>query len=1220
MYPRHSRTHSTRHIWIRREGLAAPAMDGKANTNLPILLSRTHSRTSRRTRTSRTHSRASHNRTRTPRTHSRTYPSYRTRTSSRTSSRTSLHSRTRTPRTSLRTSRFVSYNVHGLNDTKVRHLGSFMMEHNVVAMGLQETFFRRSHSGCFTHHGLDNGIERLDLPRPSSAEASQGGGVSLLLHPVLATSWAKLGSPVFTALDLLAVRVQLGPRRMVLAVWYLPPNALSGPDLRQRQEESLMNLSRWAASEEIVFLSDMNAQLHGGLTSSALRIGSYGYYRSLHNTGSGAQGRLLVRHLAKFFNHRVASTFFCKSRRSDHITFSQVTDTRTQRRARSMIDFILVPVSMKIRNAGVLKSLDVGSDHRPVFTDIAFSRSRPQQRRRKRIRRQRTTLDFSALDSATFRQDLRQRLTNNQFSWPEWRDQVLSSLRQANLPQRRESPLDWFSLAQSQGMDRALANKARARNALFQAPATSSRDELLALRGKYRRFSKQVALIRKDAHRRLHSKILGIASDARMAWRHIIDAITTTGGKEINRGARTLREVGASPQLVTAFIAHFASTLAQTADLDESTLRSIPQKPVSSSLAAPPSLIEVTKVLEALSASTATRKGSIPTPIVKLFLPRTVGQKVINDDRLLRSLTGMLQSVWTSGQIPEDWTLLSLTLIPKTSPPSTIPKQWRGIFTMPLMAKIFSAVVQKRLSRHFEVIYGSSERQHGFRTNRGTHSALTRVIQSCRARAAAGRATWIGFLDIQKAFPSLQRKVIYTVLRKAGIPGHLCKIIRSLHTNVQAQIRIGSRTKLLPVRSGVKQGCPLGPVIFNYVMQAMIEIQGDRPGVSFSLSTPDSILRGAPRMDGGRSRMPDSSIVTIDDTCFADDIAFLSTSRDDCSARFDSWIRTLRQFGLDPNLASGKSNFVVTYPQGSSSIPDTIGPVHRATSYTYLGFVIQEDLRGLAEANVRTRLRSARAALASIQDFCRDRAIPTRTKGTVYKVLVMPILLYAAPLWGPLSPELQATLRLFHNTATRTVTSTPLWKHRLLNISLDTLRRRAHLAPIEHTMRVHTLRFFAKAVESGDIRHIFGPERERPRIGDIVRKTFTDGIFRGTVRSTPGPGDPWYKIAYEDGDSEDLTCGEIRSLQQGRYRCNALRRSFHRVISDHLGSRSKSDISIFRKAFGSRRQANSVHSGLDLSLSGIFRLLHTSLWHSFVGRAHKSFQIDRTSRTSSWTS
>ena len=90
--------------------------------------------------------------------------------------------------------------------------------------------------------------------------------------------------------------------------------------------------------------------------------------------------------------------------------------------------------------------------------------------------------------------------------------------------------------------------------------------------------------------------------------------------------------------------------------------------------------------------------------------------------------------------------------------------------------------------------------------------------------------------------------------------------------------------------------------------------------------------------------------------------------------------------------------------------------------------------------------------------------------------------------------------------------------------------------------------------------------------------------------------------------------------EQGRHRCNALRRSFHRVISDHLGSRSKSDISIFRKAFGSRRQANSVHSGLNLSFTGIFRLLHTPLWQSFVGRAHKSFQIDRTSRTSSRTS
>ena len=73
-------------------------------------------------------------------------------------------------------------------------------------------------------------------------------------------------------------------------------------------------------------------------------------------------------------------------------------------------------------------------------------------------------------------------------------------------------------------------------------------------------------------------------------------------------------------------------------------------------------------------------------------------------------------------------------------------------------------------------------------------------------------------IDAEKAFDTIQHPFMIKILQKAGIEGIYLNIIKAIYDKPTANIILnGEKLKSFPLKSGIRQGCPLLPLLFNTV-------------------------------------------------------------------------------------------------------------------------------------------------------------------------------------------------------------------------------------------------------------------------------------------------------------------------------------------------------------------------------------------------------------------
>ena len=77
-------------------------------------------------------------------------------------------------------------------------------------------------------------------------------------------------------------------------------------------------------------------------------------------------------------------------------------------------------------------------------------------------------------------------------------------------------------------------------------------------------------------------------------------------------------------------------------------------------------------------------------------------------------------------------------------------------------------------------------------------------------------------IDAEKAFDKTQHLFMIKTLQKVGIEGTYLNLIKTIYDKPTANIILnGEKLEAFPLRSGMRRGCPLSPLLFNIVLEVL---------------------------------------------------------------------------------------------------------------------------------------------------------------------------------------------------------------------------------------------------------------------------------------------------------------------------------------------------------------------------------------------------------------
>ena len=145
-----------------------------------------------------------------------------------------------------------------------------------------------------------------------------------------------------------------------------------------------------------------------------------------------------------------------------------------------------------------------------------------------------------------------------------------------------------------------------------------------------------------------------------------------------------------------------------------------------------------------------------------------------------------------------------------------------GIGLLSVPGKVLAKVLATRLYSCIAEPY-LSESQCGFRHGRGCTDMIftaRQLMEKCREHNIGLCAV---FVDLTKAFDSVNREGLWILLEKLGCPAKFLKILREFHDDMCARvIDKGSVSDPFSVGSGVTQGCTMAPTLFAIYFAAML--------------------------------------------------------------------------------------------------------------------------------------------------------------------------------------------------------------------------------------------------------------------------------------------------------------------------------------------------------------------------------------------------------------